>query len=218
MRKYGFNLVEIMLAIVVISLGMTAVFVLFPAGLNNHKTAMAENSLADLAEFIMSDVRARVALGSDTEAFTYELGSGTESDMAGITLDDEPDSGWTKVDDAGTLWYRDGKTNIYLIRQLSGPAGDRYTDFAAIARVYQDSGFSSELMVPVRYGSVQSYADMNKAASGSSSGDIKALDVSKFVFPLVLEISYPADIPYADREKAYFRFEVFNENYVQKVP
>ena len=219
MRKYGFNLVEIMLAIVVISLGMTAVFVLFPAGLSNHKTAMAENSLADLAEFIMSDVRARVSLGSNKDGFASLTFPGGTGDMG--VFDGEPeDSGseWVRVEaSSDTLWRLSGKSNIYLVRQFSGPSGNRYTDFAAIARVYQDTGFSGELMVPVKYGNVRSYSDMDKTASGSDPGDIKELTVSSFVFPLVLEITYPANIPYDDREKAYFRFEVFNENYEQKI-
>ena len=222
MRKYRFNMVEIMLAIVVLSLGMTMVFVLFPAGLSSHRTAMAENSLADLAELIMSHVRAELTLGSNEVKFTAAPAAAGSTAVT-YDLDDDPTSKWTAIDGGGTLWQGKTDKNVYLIRQLSGPPDDRYADFAAIARVYPDnnSDFSDDLLVPMKYGSaVDYYGHMDKSKSGvtgTSAGDIRVLNIYDFLFPMVLEISWPANIPYADREKAYFRFEIFNENFEQKV-
>ena len=51
LSKRYFNMIEVMLAIVVISLGLSSVFVLFPAGLAAHRNAAADNNTADLAEF-----------------------------------------------------------------------------------------------------------------------------------------------------------------------
>ena len=72
-RVYRFNLIEIMLAIVIIALGMTSVFVLFPAGLSNHRTAMAENSIADIAELVISRVRAENALSVTDDGFSSDV-------------------------------------------------------------------------------------------------------------------------------------------------
>ena len=49
-------------------------------------------------------------------------------------------------------------------------------------------------------------------ALGNFFKDIKGN--GKFLLPLVLELSYPAEVPYEEREKSYFRFEIFNEHYV----
>ena len=221
MMRFNFNLIEILLAVVILSLGMTSVFVLFPAGLSNHKTAMAENSFADLAEFIISRVRAEVILSSDHEKVSYTFDS-PDADVM------EDSSGWSKVDDEGTLMKMTGNNSTFLVRQLSGPADDRYTDFSAIALVYKEntdnvdaSGFyfGKELKVPSDYSSAAtSYFDMKKAGKTSSpaASTWQDLDLGDFVTPMMLEISYPANKPYADREKVYFRFEIFNENFELK--
>lgn len=216
MRKYRFNLIEVMLAVVILALGMTSVFVLFPAGLNNHKTAMAENSLADLAEFIVSHVRSQAALSSNMSNFAYDLGSSGTT----LTYTYDDDSDWDKVDENGTLMQHKSDKGAYLVRHLSGPADDQYTDFAAIARVYKDDNFKDELMIPINRDTRVKYSAMNKSKeniTGANAGDLRELDVENFVIPMVLEISYPADRPYEDREKVYFRFEIFNENFEQIV-
>ena len=43
------------------------------------------------------------------------------------------------------------------------------------------------------------------------------LQINHFLLPLVLELSWPADVPDEQREKRYFRFEIFNEQFEQKV-
>ena len=219
MMRFNFNLIEILLAVVILSLGMTSVFVLFPAGLSNHKTAVAENSFADLAEFIISRVRAEVAMSSDHEKVSYTFDTPDASVM-------EDSSGWVEVDEEGTLMKKNGNSCTYLVRQLSGPADDRYTDFSAVALIYRentenanaDPFFGSELMVPEDYSSApKSFKDMKSAGTTVATATMRELDLSDFVIPMVLEISYPANKPYADREKVYFRFEIFNENFELKL-
>ena len=209
MMRFNFNLIEILLAVVILSLGMTSVFVLFPAGLSNHKTAMAENSFADMAELIVSHVRAEAALSSNHEGFNYDLGTSDTIDTS-VKYDYDNDDGWTKVNDAGTVLKKNSRT--FLVRQLSGPADNQYTDFAAIALVRKDSSFGNEIVVPKNFSDRVKYSDMTKSATAT----LQSLDIDKFVIPLVLEISYPADKDYEAREKVYFRFEIFNENFELK--
>ena len=227
LQIYRFNLVEIMLAIVILALGMTSVFVLFPAGLNNHKSAMAENSFADLAEFIVSRIRSDAALSSNEAKFTYDLGDADDRADAltycKSNIYKEGDSGWTKVDDGGTLLKNNTHKGIFVARQLSGPPGDQYADFTAVARVYPDTSWKEDFEIPFdadSSGNVKKYEDLDKSKSGitgTAAGDIRVLNVDDFVLPLVVEISYPADKAYDDREKVYFRFEIFNESFELKV-
>ena len=51
-RKYPFNMVEIALAMAIIAIGLSGILVLFPVGINASKSAIADNNLADIAEYI----------------------------------------------------------------------------------------------------------------------------------------------------------------------
>jgi len=103
-----------------------------------------------------------------------------------------------------------------MARHISGPAGNRFVDFSAVAAVYKDGGLDNELFIPMKWDSQMHFGDVEKDGTGSNTGQIKELDTGKFVLPLVMEISYPAELPYDEREKAYFRFEIFNERFELK--
>lgn len=192
--KYRFNLIEVVLAIVILSLGMASIFVLFPVGLSNHTDAMAENSIADMAETIISHVRAEAALKSEFDVENFVVNG--------------PEPSTADFNEIGDKWtFRNPETGYYFIRQLSGPQDDPYVDFAAVARVYKDENFDKELFIPNIKDGIVTF-DNNSAA-------VKGV-IDQTVLPLIVEISYPADRPYEDRTKVYFRFEVFNEAYKLK--
>jgi len=223
-RRY-FNMVEVMLAVVVIAVGLSSVFVLFPVGLTAHKTATADNSIADLAEYIFSSVKAQIDIESSGESSAaeknFEKGdwagySDTAAD-AGVDVSDL--AGWNVVDilkkgstaadskDNVSLLQHSSKKTVFWVRQMSGPADNRYVDFSAVGRVYTDrdsgkSGLENEYFYDRTTGKMKPLSSTDKPR--------------KFVLPLVLEISYPAEVDYARREKKYFRFEIFNDNYEPK--
>lgn len=68
MRRFKFNMVEIALAIAVISIGLSAVLVLFPVGINATRAAMDENCCYDAAECVANFVRSELCKSS-TSAF-----------------------------------------------------------------------------------------------------------------------------------------------------
>ena len=249
--KYSFNMVEIMLAIVIIAVGMSSVFVLFPTGLNAHKTAVAENSIADLAEYIVSAIRADIEVENtapatdDDSTHADKTRDGTrfknrlndfkdksDSESAAKVIPDPDDlSGWDPVRNYNSKNSTSDKSDVsilkkngvYYVRQLSGPENARFVDFSAIARVYKDENdwLDKEFFI--------SFVNSNGAISTDYKMGIKKINVNdsdstvetevsyeKFIMPLVLEISYPADAEYEQREKRYFRFEIFNESYEPK--
>ena len=57
-QKKFFNMVEIALAMAIIAIGLSSILVLFPVGVNANKSAIADNNLADIAEYVMSHLRA----------------------------------------------------------------------------------------------------------------------------------------------------------------
>lgn len=224
MKKFRFNMVEIMLAVVILSVGMASVFVLFPAGLSNHRSAMAENSIADLAELVFSKIRAESALSVYTDGFrsdvlaSFPLRSELENTSNEIK---DPTTSWDNGLDGDDPWTLHKDSNgLYMVRQVSGPKGNHYVDFSAVVAVYKEDGsdFGKELFVPIRWGEEENYNSLSdKGSSGSDPGNVRKLEFENFILPLVMEISYPADLPYAEREKSYFRFEIYNERFELKI-
>ncbi len=220
--RNNFNMVEIMLAVIVIALGIAGTFVLFPVGLNANKDATAENSIADIAEYVTAFVRAQCMTGGISTNAGNPFDTGELADVfcsRTATVSDPVD-----VDNLSGSWKaasgnsgdavdlaKDSllkhSNGIYLYRQFSGPADAPYVDFSAIARVYIDksdsnaSGFNEEHFINV--------AGVDKKYSEISG----TVNIRKFLIPVVLELSWPATVPELEREKRYFRFEIFNDQY-----
>ena len=221
--RNNFNMVEIMLAVIVIALGIAGTFVLFPVGLNANKDATAENSIADIAEYVTAFVRAQCMTSgiSDNAGNPFDTGdltdvfcSKTATVADPIAVDNLSGDNWKAASgnsgDAVDL-TKDSllkhSNGIYLYRQFSGPADAPYVDFSAIARVYIDkstsnaSGFGNEHFINVT-GEDKLYSEISST-----------VDIRKFLIPVVLELSWPATVPELEREKRYFRFEIFNNQY-----
>ena len=226
MKRY-FNMVEVMLAIVVISVGLASVFVLFPAGLNAHKKATADSSIADLAELVISSVRTQIDIDTSSGDNFSEISWANYDDKSDDTKVEIKDT-WEVVDllktgdkdnddvqNASLLRHKD-KENVFWVRQVSGPKDERFVDFSAIARVYCDkNSFNDDYFFDYKAGSAGYRKGSALSLKDSKGAEVK---VGEFLLPMVLEISYPAEVPYSEREKRYFRFEVFNEYYTPVKP
>ena len=227
-----FNMVEIMLAVVIIAVGMASVFVLFPTGLNAHKTAVAENTIADFAEYIISTVKARVKCAAEKDFSQNNKGNPgkefhkfiDEKSYLGLTVFKASDSG-KKFQEALDIESVSGRKNLeggeakkedaflldtdggyILIRQLSGPEDDRYVDFSAVAVIKENPMIKDDFR-------------FWKFSNGSPGSTPEKIDSNadklkqRFLVSYVLEISYPADRAWEEREKRYFPFELYNNLY-----
>lgn len=222
-KTFKFNLVEIMLAVVILALGMTSVFVLFPAGLSNHRSAIAENSVADVAELLISQLRANISLYADADDMVVRDRKGNEVTLK--TYDDlgddpgGPDGNIDWDEDEDWTFKETDDDGIYLVRHLSGPSGSRYADFTAIAKVYIEDDLKDEMFIYTTDGDQKLVKSVGSVSGGYKDPDtndviIKPVaDLKAVALPLVVEISYPGDRKEEEREKSYFRFEIFNEKY-----
>ena len=219
--RHNFNMVEIMLAVIVIALGIAGTFVLFPVGVNANKDATAENSIADIALYTEAVIRSRVLESSNNRTgflqsqvshhFAAPDPSGVDAVQAAADIYDE--STWSAaIRSSGgprTLRRRNDVPGVYLYRQLSGNPSSPVVDFSAIVRVYLDGGntLNSNNSLDNEY-FFRGRTNPERYSTMSSN-----VNIFKFLLPVVMEISWPATVPYEEREKRYFRFEIFNTLY-----
>jgi prepilin-type N-terminal cleavage/methylation domain-containing protein len=64
-RRAGFSLIEVVVALAILSLGMTSAIALFAAATAAHRTAIHRSQAADLAEWALADIESALLLGAD---------------------------------------------------------------------------------------------------------------------------------------------------------
>ena len=210
--RFNFNMVEVMLAVIVVALGIASTFVLFPVGLNASNDAAAENRVAEISEsvtmIIQSDILPQLlppagADGKNSTGFAFTNTSTlfwdkTTSSGIDVAIDaDSEIASCTKIGETGLYKYK-SDNGIYLFVQK---------DFAAAVKVYLDqdsgnkTGFKDEYFCDPEKGNVK-YSAM--------ASDER---INKFLLPVVVEISWPVTLPADEREKRVYRFEMFNRDY-----
>ena len=202
--KHYFNLIEIALAVAIIAVGMSSIMVLFPVGTNAANAAAADNMIPDVADYVLSYLECRTqaewrnASGvAQANSFIGNL-AGKLEDLSG---DDEggDDSKWSDISDTNLSSRQlDGKT-VFRFKQTYEINADgenvKVSDFSAVIRVWAEK-------VPFRL------RKTDGSAGAYDAGDTDS--ASSYAIALCAEISYPAEKPYAEREKYTFRREIYN--------
>ena len=202
MIKPCFNLIEIALAIAIIAVGMSSIMVLYPVGVNSSKAAAANNMIPDVADYVLSYLECEMqARWRNADGYAQ---ANVFADNFGNELDTDPDD-----QAVGGTWSATACPNL-AYRSLNGHRIYRYTqsydivtddgtatvtDFQAVIRVWVTP-------VPVRLRPTSGAAVADMTPSPSAAGT--------YAMALCAEISYPAEIPYGEREKHVFRREIYN--------
>lgn len=206
-RKYPFNMVEIALAMAIIAIGLSGILVLFPVGINASKSAIADNNLADIAEYIMGYLQA----GCNSDWIKLAKNPPGEGDSPSYPFADDLPTSASSVGDGGFSLDATGKDSkfptpipgddadsanlftdnhgTFLYRQMTNDV----VDFAAVVKVWKED---VEFYMPF----------FSKTAPIKTS-------IPEYARNLCIEISWPIELPYADREKRIFRLEIFNQAY-----
>ena len=107
----------------------------------------------------------------------------------------------------GTRLYKHtggGSAGVFLFQQVTIlPDGVVAADFSAVIRLWTETIDFYVLNV-----STGNYVDL-----GTANSEEKDNLNNHYGKALCMEISYPAEVPYANREKRYFRYEIFNESF-----
>lgn len=211
-RRYRFNMVEIALALAVLTLGISGILALFPVGLNSGRMAIAENNLSDAASytlgiyraFIMNQVLSHADESDDASA------SRTFADLrSALSKPDGDDTNinWSNASECPKMVIGGEETNlrqkgssetILCYEQTSlDEDGDEIVEFAAVVRVWAED-------LPLK---IRDWVNSNGAETDVNDS---SLTNQNYGLRLRLELSWPVDIPWAEREKRMYVMDLFN--------
>lgn len=233
MRKRFFNMIEIILAIAIISVGMSSVMVLFVSGLKRSEDTLKDSKLPDAAETAISELRAHASTHAEATGWKSSfdtafpsLGSGGWNSVTSKQWSDfnnkfkesgkpEKDDRTLISDDAGNYLYRQLR---YITYDAATPSNNTYeTVFSAIIEARQVSAPTSTYSID----DIRISNPLNPAGETLSETQIQAVSDARDahnVFGKVrrileVRVSYPADTPPDLRESKIYRVELFNDKY-----
>lgn len=189
-QRHWFSMVEIVLALGVLAVGVVSILALFPVGFKATQDSLSQSFAADTADHFLH----LYAAGLKSSWATY-VGSGYLPGTRPPPADPIP-PGWTETD----AWSEEGawrmpnvtverNTSDNGIFRVTNNRGPEVVDFQGIYRIWRED---------VTY----EYLDR-------SGGWVTRALSSESAVALNLEASWPAALPYANREKHLFRLEVF---------
>lgn len=237
---YKFNMVEIALAIAIIAIGLSAVLVLFPVGINATRAAMDENSSADVSEYVANFVRGQCLSHWKT---TYEdWRSGSNPLTSNLTFTSPPNlcpankpETPANPDDEKNLSEITGYTVTTTtpqsgLRQIGAVGSGLFRfsrvttegeeTFAALVKIWSDpahiktAGTETTANCPVFVPNAGSnFAQTALGALSLVLPDGNSVDVGHFAQSVMVEISWPVNAADDDRTSRTFRVDVYNPYY-----
>ena len=193
-------MVEVTLALAILGIGIASIMVLFPVGINANNSAVADNNVADIAEYLLGYVQKQVNM---------EFYAGKAMSDADSLIGSLPSScNQTNIESfeaiSGLANLKKAKvpsvTDVFRYEQNSEVNGETVVDFSAEARLW-----GGDVSV--------AYRNWTVAGAPYKTGTISKTDnYERLVY---LEASWPGDVPYKvgsnyPREKRTFVFDVFN--------
>ncbi len=181
-----FSLIEVVLALVVITFGLISVLALLPANLRATRDSVADTHSSQVGEHLIQVLSTAIEDAPDDATWAAKALAlpTTKPDAA------EPGEGWTRwLSQEGVTYWRAGDDQ-QLVRVDMRRAGADYSEFSAICRIWRQ---------PV---TISSYED--GAWSTRTLPDSVAIG-------LQVEVSWPAQAPYSGRQKSLFALNVFRK-------
>lgn len=188
-----FNLVEITLCIGVIAIGISGVMSLFPIGFNASKSAISETYSAYAANQFLAYMTRNCNnptkdYGSGTRDFWEEFIYPAPSSAIPETIPSEADetSATFTPSASDSMFYTSDSPGLFRIKQGTSSI----TDFHATVRIWRSK--------------IQNMYIFNQNISEISY---------EYAVNFRVEVSWPVEKPYGQREKLYYCIEVFRQEF-----
>ena len=224
---YHFNLIEIALAMCVIAIGISGVMSLFALGAKANRQSIANNNLSEIAEYMIGTIhstikaQAKVDNLAPTGSLLFRIknsstsvenepvknlmqpGDDWENSIVGdsniLDSDSDNDKNIKREINKNNAYVLTHKTygNLFLFRQISNtsPEKEPNVDFSCIAKV-----------------TLEPIPAPTKINNMTIDDEVKNLSI-QYAIGVCIELSYPADFPYENREKCTYKLEIFNPKF-----
>ena len=210
-------MVEIALALAVLSLGVSVILTMMPAGVSSGKQAIAENNTADAASYVLGIYQAYImqtihATGTSITLANWKMALKLP-DATTTNPDGDPrnvvkgadESIWKDTAHAESLaiggvatnllWYKESAADTFpralLYRQMTIRDSEEIVDFAAVVRVWS--------------GQSPTFKSRKWDTTPTST---TTFDDSEVGLRLFVELSWPVGVGYEDREKRVYVLDV----------
>ena len=209
--RRNFNMVEMALALGVVAVGLISILALFPIGLSASRDAMATSYSSDVAEQMIHQMEYMIRLpdadpstpgeqpgwSNYVDVTTY-LPQGKPTDVQLLDFTDTVGTGNTPVDGTGGIIFRKPVTPGVFTAFVPGVFKIyRYTDKSGGTANQFDPTDMIDFQVVLAVWNEQVQIPGNPALS---------YDIAT---KLNVELSWPAQLPYARRQKSFYTKELF---------
>ena len=214
-----FNLIEIVLTVAVITFGVVIILGMLPKGLRAAKNAGIESFATDVIDQICNYLSYSNSVESALEEFNEseynDLDNYDTLDYVKLLSGDVED--FKKVNIYG-LAPHESKKGVYVIvrgeelavdKENSTTISEAVVDFSGLLYVWKSKAGHSYLKADHKGGETDKMHDC-----GSSKGkpvctfSNEKQEESSRTIQVNMELSYPLSLPYEDRTKRYYSFEV----------
>lgn len=231
-RVFGFNLVEITLAIGVIAFGMTSIITMCLTGMSQGRAAVGESLSAVIAENVFGMLSSVAKFDTDwtTELKLQMQYKTSPTDRRYLQIDPGfprmysqtkkvPDGRWTGNDKDVYMEYTGGSSagttdnGLWICRIYTGDLDEDNVEFAAFVRVWMTGTRDQGLPIVYRQRGIPGgaepdpqdvYVPWDMRAEGGGSSTEKTHSYSGFY----VEVSWPITQPESKRQKRLFYKEI----------
>lgn len=199
-RKHPFNMIEIMLALGVCAIGITSIMVLFPVGSAATRDAAMETYAAHAADQMLHMLKYQmIQPPNPSDNWAAKIGASGTLPNGNPAQDPDPDASENQAitsDDPDWNSMAESEMNTIFGHSTNG-----------IYQVISDRGTTSPSLssdtVDFRAIMFVWWSDISILGTGNEDVGVT----------LNVEVTWPAELPYDRRQKAYYALEVFNPNY-----
>lgn len=213
-----FNLIEIVLTVAVIAFGVVIVLGMLPKGLRAAKNAGIESYATDVIDQMCNYLSYSNSVDSELDTFkadVYEKLDNYDS-LNHVALLSGASGGFKQVNIYGIASSADptdnDKKGVYVIvrgEPISVDIGESEAviDFSGLLYVWKSEVGYSYLKANHSGTESDKIHDCGKAGCNFSSDKISGANNNQTI-QVNMELSYPLSLPYEDRTKRYYSFEV----------
>jgi len=238
--KKHFTLVEIMLALGVCAIGVCSIMVLFPIGVKACRDAAMKTYTANMADEMLHYTQYKITESNDKWAVYISNNTTDEENIFNNTKSYPPGHPNLECLDSAAIGdlldFKSEADPLVEIIQKKGNWGDADSDLGGNFYEYNPSSSKYKIYQFISSKSVQVDEDGNRVFWGNSdfkeskidfrcvglltkeqiiinpSGSLEFISFTT-ACRLKLEITWPAEIPYEQREKSTFFLDVFKPNF-----